>query len=84
MANCDSQTLDPRRWLVLYREAIFERDKNETAKKLSFAEEAIVERMREIFRETGIDAQGEREALDDAMYALRALRVALEQRTRAA
>ncbi|MGC1646258.1 MAG: hypothetical protein WA741_10555 [Candidatus Sulfotelmatobacter sp.] len=84
MANSDVRGSEARDWRVLYRAAVFDSDKSEMAKRLADAEEAIVERMRELFRETGSDAQGEREALDDAIYALRALRVALEQRTRAA
>lgn len=54
------------------------------AQRLSEAEDVIVERMREIFRENGPDAEEEREALDDALYALRAWRVALEKNTHAA
>jgi hypothetical protein len=46
-------------------------------KRLSDAEDAIVQRMRELFRETGTDVEEERGAIDDAMYALRALKIAL-------
>jgi hypothetical protein len=74
----------PTGWRVLYRAAIFETNSRVLAKRLSDAEGAIVERMRELFRETGADAEGEREAMDDAMYALRAWKIALEQKTRAA
>jgi hypothetical protein len=40
--------------------------------------------MRELLRETGVDVEEERGAMDDAMYALRALKIVLEQKTRAA
>ena len=84
MANSDLQFPDARGWQVLYRAALFNPDKREVAKRLADAEEAIVERMRQLSRETGADAEGEREALDDALYALEALRVAREHRTTAA
>ena len=69
---------DPREWRLLYRAAIFETDPCEKSQRISDAEEAIVERVRETFCETGADHQGEREALDDAMYALRAWKIALK------
>jgi hypothetical protein len=72
MARSDSQNPYPREWRILYRAAISETNPHEMSKKISDAEEVIVERVRETFRETGLDAQAEREALDDAIYALRA------------
>jgi hypothetical protein len=41
-------------------------------------------RTRELFQKSGANVEEEREALDDARYALKALRVALEQNTRVA
>ena len=84
MKKCESQDPYPAKWRVLYRAAIFEADSSAKAKRLSAAEEAIVEHTRELFRETGADAEEEREAMDDAMYALRAWKAALENRTHAA
>ncbi|MFZ0200447.1 MAG: hypothetical protein WB523_10455 [Candidatus Sulfotelmatobacter sp.] len=49
-------------------------------KELSDAEDAIVARTRELYQKTGPDVEVERDALDDAMYALRALRNALKQK----
>lgn len=53
-------------------------------KRLSDAEEAIVGRTRQLFHEIGVDIETEREGLDDALYALKALRGTLERNTRAA
>lgn len=48
-------------WRTLYRAAIVcGADSSEMAKRFSDAEEAIVEQMREIFRETRADADGDR------------------------
>ena len=80
----DSESPHSAEWRVMYRAAISETNENEMARRISEAEEAIVERMRELFRETGTDAEGEREAMDDAMYALRAWKIALDNKTHAA
>jgi ornithine cyclodeaminase/alanine dehydrogenase-like protein (mu-crystallin family) len=84
MEKDNSQNPNPADWRVLYRAAISETNRYEIAKRSSEAEEAIVERMRELFRETGAEAGAEREAMDYAMYALRAWKLALEKRTHAA
>lgn len=80
----DSRRPHSTEWKILCRAAIFETNDRELEKRISDAEEAIVERMRDLFRETGADAEAEREALDDALYALRAWKTALENRTHAA
>jgi hypothetical protein len=74
----------PTKWRFLYRAAIFETDNHKKLKRISDAEEAILQRMRETLYETGTDVAGEREAMDDAMYALRAWTSALENTTHAA
>lgn len=84
MSKSDSQNPHPREWRVLYRAAILERNSCVVAKRLSDAQDAIARRTREIFQETGAAVETERDALDDAKYALESLRVALEQNTRAA
>ena len=84
MEKSDFQNPHPTDWRVLYQAATSETNSYEIAKRISEAEEAIVERMRELFRETGAEVGGEREAMDDAMYALRAWKIALEKRTHAA
>jgi hypothetical protein len=84
MANAVSQYPPPTEWKALYRAAVLEANSSEMMKRVSNAEAAIVQRMCELFRETGTNAEGEREAMDDATYALRALKTALELKTRAA
>lgn len=71
-------------WRAKCRTAILETKISAIEKELSEAEDAVVTRIRELFRKTGVDVELERDALDDAMYNLRALRHALEQKTRAA
>lgn len=77
----DSQSPHPREWRVLFRTAIFETNDHEMVKKISDAEEAIANRMHELFGKTGPDVEEEREALDDATYALRAWKIAARQQT---
>jgi len=85
MASSDSQDPHPNEWRALFRQTILETSSPEVKmKRLSDAEGAIIERMVELFRKTGADAEGERKAMDDAMHALATLKVALEQRIRAA
>lgn len=84
MTNSDSQNPHPKEWRILYRAAIFEKNSSAMIKKLSDAEGAIVDRMLELFRETGVEVEGERESMDDAMYALRAWKIAMETRIHAA
>ena len=78
-------TLDSTEWRAMYRVVVACRaETHETAKQMSETEEAIVERMRQLFRETGADVAAEREAMHDAMNALRAWKIAVESRTHAA
>ena len=65
-------------WQVLYRAAVFERDKRALQTRLSDAEGAIIARGRELLHATGDNIE-ERDALEDALYALRAFRSACEQ-----
>jgi hypothetical protein len=71
-------------WRAKCRTAILETKISAIEQEISEAEEAVVTRTRELFRKTGAEVDLERDALDDAMYSLRALRHALEQKTRAA
>lgn len=69
------------RWKTLYRAAILETNKKVLPQRVSEAEEAVRARGRELFygsgtREEGDGTSEEEEALDDALYALRALRTA--------
>ena len=68
-------------WRTLYRAAILETNQNVLPQRVSEAEEAAIERRREIFYGQGTPE--EKEALEDALYALRAFRSA-RQHTEAA
>ena len=59
-------------WRQLYTAALFETDNNRLAGRIADAEKAIVARARELFA-AGSDTIEEDQALDDALYALRAL-----------
>ncbi len=62
------------RWKTLYRAAILETNNMLLPQRVSEAEEAVRERGREIFYGNGTPE--EKEALEDALYALRAFRTA--------
>lgn len=66
----------PTDWKTLYRVAILETNKSVVPQRVSVAEEAVVARGREIFY-SGAPPE-EKEALEDALYALRAFRTALQ------
>ena len=61
-------------WRSLYRAAILETNKNILLGRVSKAEAAVIERRREIFYADGTPE--EKEALEDALYALHAFRTA--------
>lgn len=61
-------------WKALYRAAIFERDWNAIPDRVLAAEQAVLSRGRELFGQDG--TLEEKEALEDALYALRAFRTA--------
>ncbi len=69
-------------WRELYTVALFETDKNRIPARIADAEKAIVVRARELFS-SGVDTIEEDQALDDALYALRALQNCLEFRAAA-
>jgi len=71
-----------RSWRELYSAALFETDKNRIPNRIADAEKAIVARARELFS-AGADTIEEDQALDDALYALRALQNCLEFRAAA-
>ncbi len=70
-------------WRELYAAALFETDKNRVPARIAEAEKAIVARARELFS-AGSDTIEEDQALDDALYGLRALQSCLEVNTLAA
>lgn len=61
-------------WKALYRAAIFEQDASAIPARVSEAERAVLTRGRELFGTHG--TLEEKEALEDALYALRAFRSA--------
>jgi hypothetical protein len=63
-----------RNWKILYKAAILETNKGVLPQRVLEAEEAVRARGREIFY--GYGTSEEKEALDDALYALRAYRTA--------
>lgn len=60
-------------WHSLYQSALFETDRDLIPTRIAEAEKAILNRVRELF---GVDSDHieEDQVLDDALYALRALR----------
>ncbi len=68
-------------WRALYTAALFETDDHRLAARIADAEKAIVARARELFA-AGADTK-EDQALDDALYALRALQSCMELRAAA-
>jgi hypothetical protein len=63
-------------WRELYKAALFETDRSRLPERIAEAEKAIVARARELFNTT-TDNIEEDQALDDALYALRALQSCL-------
>lgn len=61
-------------WKALYRAAIIERDVSAIPARVLAAEKAVLSRGRELFGQHG--TLEEKEALEDALYALRAYRTA--------
>jgi hypothetical protein len=60
-------------WHSLYQAALFETDRDKIPARIDAAEQAILGRVKELFVVTG-DHVEEDQVLDDALYALRALR----------
>lgn len=73
MANVTSQSSHAHGWKELYIAALLEGDRDKMASLIVVAERAIVQRVRELFKAGG-DNIGEEEDLNDALYALHALK----------
>jgi hypothetical protein len=71
-----------RVWAQFYKAALFESDANKVSDRIAEAETALVTRARELFHAAGDNIE-EEQAVDDAMYALHALRSALKCRPNA-
>jgi len=76
MAIMAHQSSKAKDWKDLYVAALLEGDKEKIPPLIDRAERAIVERARELFRTTGDHIQ-EEEGLEDALYALHALKTCL-------
>lgn len=63
-------------WHGLYQAALFETDEREIPVRIAAAEQAIVQRAKELFDSTA-DSIEENEALEDALYGLQALQNSL-------
>ena len=73
---------DKRVWRQLYKAALFELDAHKVSDRIAEAETALVTRARELFHAAGDNIE-EEQAVDDAMYALHALRSAWKCRPNA-
>ena len=69
-------------WEQFYKAALLELDANKVSDRIAEAEAALVTRARELFHLAGDNIEEEK-AVDDAMYALHALRSALKYRASA-
>jgi hypothetical protein len=67
-------SVQAKNWRVLYRVAIQETDRTRIPERIFLAERAVLTRARELFRELG--TMEEKDALEDALYLLRAFRSA--------
>ena len=79
-ASCTSPQLG---WHVLYHAALFETDRNKVPRLIKEAEKAILSRIKELFPSSA-DHIEEDVVLDDALYALRALRNCIHSEAAAA
>ena len=70
-------------WREVYRAAILELDPTQLPERILEAETALILRAKELFQDGGSNGQ-ETQDLDDAMYALQALRSALRHNPSAA
>jgi hypothetical protein len=70
-------------WRALYKAALFETNRDKLPERIADAEKAIIARARELFASTS-DTIEEDQALDDALYALRALHSCVLRETAAA
>lgn len=70
-------------WRELYTAALFETDRNQVPMRIAAAEKAIIARSRELFAASS-DTIEEDQALDDALYALKALQSCLDSCSEAA
>ena len=70
-------------WRELYRTALFELDEQRLPSRIAEAERALLLRERELFSTASEDVE-EQQAVNDALYALKALRNCMKLMTRKA
>jgi hypothetical protein len=80
ITNPSSASIGIQNWRELYKAALFEKDRKKLPSRIAEAENALILRARELFSMSG-DNNEEGQAIDDALYALRALRNCLEMKT---
>jgi hypothetical protein len=73
MNTPDSKSPDSANWRDLYKAAILELDPSKMFERIAEAEKALRQRAKELFQIPGDNIE-EEQALDDAMYALHALK----------
>jgi len=76
MANRTTQMPHKKSWKDLYVEALLEGDRDKIPALIDRAERAIADRARELYMAKGDHIQ-EEEGLDDALYALHAIKTCL-------
>jgi uncharacterized protein YktB (UPF0637 family) len=81
--SCATTHSSPLAWHVLYHAALFESDRDKVPQRIEEAERAILSRIKELFVTT-TDHIEEDIVLDDALYALRALRACVHSEAAAA
>jgi hypothetical protein len=72
MSTGTCKSPDSRYWRALYKAAFAEIGKSKLLDRITEAQKAVVLRARELFQAAGDNGE-EKEALEDAMYALHAL-----------
>jgi len=77
MSTAPSESLKSKEWKDLYVAALLEGNAERVPALIADAERAIVQRAHELFSASGDHVQ-EEEALDDALYALHALKSCIE------
>jgi hypothetical protein len=77
MATSGNLSLLAWGWRDLYVTALMEGDNHRMSARITNAERVMLDRAKELFQASGDNIQ-EEEALDDALYALRALKTCLE------
>ncbi len=77
MSASNVRSLNARRWEALYRCALSIGSTGTNAARITEAEQAILTRVRELHNDSGPAAEVERDALEDALYTLGALRNAV-------